>query len=115
MTGTIGDRLPLIIGVTGHRDLRDEDLVQLRQEVDAVIRKLQSDYLIPRHGSQKSETPIIVLSALAEGADRLVAKVALEAGAKLIAPLPMPRDEYRRDFEEGRRLKSSASSLRQVS
>src|SRR5262249_56005815 len=48
-----------------------------------------------------AETPIVVLSALAEGADRLVARVALAHGAYLIAPLPMPLEEYRRDFEPG--------------
>src|SRR5437016_2401877 len=51
--------------------------------------------------------PIIGLSSLAEGADRLVARVALAYGAKLIAPLPMPPDEYRRDFEPG--LKPTAA------
>jgi hypothetical protein len=90
------DRLPLVIGVTGHRDLRDEDVPRLEQEVAAVIAGLRRDYL---RGDK--ETPIIVLSALAEGADRLVARVALRAGALLIAPLPMPLEEYRRDFEPG--------------
>ena len=44
---------------------------------------------------------MIVLSALAEGADRLVARVALAQGVKLVAPLPLPIEEYRRDFEPG--------------
>jgi hypothetical protein len=90
------DRLPLVIGVTGHRDLREEDVPQLEAEVERIIAGLRSDYL-----DDDSETPIIVLSALAEGADRLVARVALRQGARLIAPLPMPREEYRRDFEPG--------------
>src|SRR6202007_3026282 len=37
----------------------------------------------------------------AEGAERLVARVALAHGAQLVAPMPMPIDEYRRDFEPG--------------
>jgi hypothetical protein len=90
------DRLPLIIGVTGHRDLRDQDVPRLEREVAAVIKGLRRDYL-----RGDPETPIIVLSGLAEGADRLVARVALEQGARLIAPLPMPLEEYRRDFEPG--------------
>jgi hypothetical protein len=90
------DRLPLVIGVTGHRDLRDQDVPRLEQEVAAIIGGLRRDYL----GGDR-ETPIIVLSALAEGADRLVARVALREGARLIAPLPMPLEEYRRDFEPG--------------
>jgi hypothetical protein len=88
------DRLPLVIGVTGHRDLRDQDVPRLEQEVAAIIAGLRRDYL-------DEETPIVVLSALAEGADRLVARVALAQGARLIAPLPMPLEEYRRDFQPG--------------
>ena len=90
------DRLPLVIGVTGHRDLRDQDVAALEQAVADVIAGLRRDHL---HGD--GQTPIIVLSALAEGADRLVARVALAQGAHLIAPLPMPLEEYRRDFEPG--------------
>src|SRR5689334_3508341 len=88
------DRLPLVIGVTGHRDLRNQDIPALEHEVAAIITTLRTDYL---HG----ETPLIVLSSLAEGADRLAARVALAHGAQLIAPMPMPVEEYRRDFEPG--------------
>jgi hypothetical protein len=92
----LSDRLPLVIGVTGHRDLRDEDVPRLEREVAAVIDGLRRDYL-----HDDPQMPIIVLSALAEGADRLVARVALARGARLIAPLPLPLEEYRRDFEPG--------------
>jgi hypothetical protein len=90
------DRVPLVIGVTGHRDLRDEDVPKLEAEVARIIAGLRRDYL-----KDDGETPIIVLSALAEGADRLVARVALAQGARLIAPMPLPPAEYRRDFEPG--------------
>jgi hypothetical protein len=92
------DRLPLVIGVTGHRDLRDQDVPTLEREIAAIFERLRHDYL---HGDV--ETPIVVLSSLAEGADRLVARVALANGAGLVAPMPMPIDEYRRDFEPGLR------------
>jgi hypothetical protein len=97
------DRLPLVIGVTGHRDLRDQDVSTLEQEVAAIVERLRHDYL---HGDV--ETPIIVLSSLAEGADRLVARVALAHGARLVAPMPMPIDEYRRDFEPGLKAGNAA-------
>jgi hypothetical protein len=93
---SLPDRLPLVIGVTGHRDLREEDVSRLEAEIAGIIARLRHDYL-----KDDGETPIIVLSALAEGADRLVARVALGQGARLIAPLPMPREEYARDFEPG--------------
>ncbi|HYS47436.1 MAG TPA: hypothetical protein VEM36_01535 [Xanthobacteraceae bacterium] len=96
-------RLPLVIGATGHRDLRDEDILELKRAVAGVIERLKRDYL-----GGDTETPIIVLSSLAEGADRLIAQVAMDHGAKLIAPLPMPSDEYRRDFVPG--LKPDAAA-----
>jgi hypothetical protein len=96
-------RLPLVIGATGHRDLRDQDIPALEREVADAIKRLKRDYL-----HDDKETPLIVLSSLAEGADRLIARVAMAEGAKLIAPLPMEPEEYRRDFEPG--LKPDAAT-----
>src|SRR6266550_4507440 len=81
--------LPILIGVTGHRDLRPVDLSSLRARIEQVIRELLRRY---------PQTPLIVVSPLAEGADRLVANVALEHGARLAVPLPLPVAEYERDF-----------------
>jgi hypothetical protein len=92
------DRLPLVIGAIGHRDLREQDIPELEYAVAGVIDRLKHDYL-----DNDRETPIVVLSSLAEGADRLIARVALARGARLIAPLPMPAEEYRGDFEPGLR------------
>lgn len=44
------------------------------------------------------ERKLQLLSALAEGADRLVAEEALDCGIELVALLPMPRELYLRDF-----------------
>src|ERR1019366_7789979 len=46
-----------------------------------------------------ARSPIILLSSLAEGADRLAAQVALEQEMGLIVPLPMAVEDYRIDFE----------------
>ena len=89
-------RVPLVIGVTGHRDPRDEDVEELKRRVGQVFDGIAKDYL-----TADGATPIVVLSSLAEGADQLVASVGLERGAILIAPLPMPLEEYRKDFESG--------------
>jgi hypothetical protein len=84
--------LPLVIGVTGHRDLREEDREPLEAQVRQVFDDLQkSRYL--------KNTPLLLLSALAEGADQLVARVALEKGIRLIVLLPMPRTLYEEDFQ----------------
>jgi hypothetical protein len=89
-------RVPLVIGVTGHRDPRDEDIEELKRGVGQVFDGIAKDHL-----TADGATPIVVLSSLAEGADQLVASVALERGAILIAPLPMPLEEYRKDFQFG--------------
>ncbi len=83
--------LPIVIGVSGHRDLRPEDRPILEDRVREILEKLKTTY---------PATPMILLSALAEGADRLVATVALGLGFRLAVPLPMPREEYARDFPE---------------
>jgi hypothetical protein len=94
-TASFPDRIPLVVGVTGHRALRDTDIERLKRDVADVFEQLKQDHI-----GVDGETPIIFLCALAEGADQLVAQVALDHGASLIVPLPLPLDEYRRDFIE---------------
>jgi hypothetical protein len=81
--------VPLVIGVTGHRDLRAGDIEKLANKTSKVLRQLREQY---------PYTPFIIFSALAEGADRLVAKTALDLGAELVVPLPMPQELYEKDF-----------------
>jgi hypothetical protein len=90
---TVGSRLgplALVIGITGHRDLRAEDREALEGQVRAVFDDLRSRY---------RDTPLILLSPLAEGADRLAARVALACDVRLIVPLPLPRTLYAIDFD----------------
>lgn len=81
--------LPLIVGVTGHRDLVAGDAPRIVARVRGLLTELSERY---------PHTPAVVMSSLAEGADRLVAHAALECGAKLYAVLPMPAATYERDF-----------------
>src|SRR5947208_887822 len=81
--------MPLVIGVVGHRDLQEADIPDLEYQVKKILEEFKTD--LPH-------TPLVLLSALAEGADFLVTRVALEMGAKLIVPLPMRRELYRQDF-----------------
>lgn len=82
---------PFIVGVTGHRDLRAQDRAILSQRAREILLDLKKQF---------PSTPLILISALAEGADRLVASVALEPpiGARLVVPLPMPLHCYEEDF-----------------
>lgn len=82
-------RTELIVGVTSHRDLDPGQLPVLREQVRAAFAELRTRY---------PELPLVVLSALAEGGDRLVAEVALEFDARLVVPLPLPLSMYRDDF-----------------
>ncbi len=80
----------LLIGVTGHRKLREHDVPGLQAQVRALLLDLQRRY---------PQLPLVVLSPLAEGADALVADVAFELGLRVIAPLPLPVEAYRSDFD----------------
>ena len=88
--GQVGFAVPLIVAVTGHRDLVAEELPVIRERVRKFLMDLRNEY--PDRG-------VSVMTALAEGADQLVAKEALRLGIPLIVPLPMPRKLYIRDFD----------------
>ncbi len=81
--------IPLVIGVTGHRDLVEQEVDRLERCVVDLISGLQRRF---------PHTPIRIMSALAEGADRLAARAALESGVELQVVLPMPAQEYKKDF-----------------
>lgn len=82
----IPEQTPYSIAVTGHRDLRPQDVPALRQEVANVFKTLRD---------RMPGRPLILLSGVAEGADQLVAEVARENGLLLTAVIPMPLDIYR--------------------
>ena len=95
--------LPYVIAVTGHRDLDESQRDHLKREFSAVLELVLA--ALPN-------TPVRVLSALADGADRAFAEATLELrirlargpdGAEaerlsLAAPLPMPRQQFFETF-----------------
>ncbi|MDP4199976.1 MAG: hypothetical protein Q8922_07250 [Bacteroidota bacterium] len=83
--------LPIIFGVTGHRDLLPEDYTKIQDELRKQFVQISAHY---------PSTSFIMLSGLAEGADRVAAHLALELGLRLIAVLPMPRELYELDFKD---------------
>jgi hypothetical protein len=86
---TLGYRLPMVIGVTGHRDLRKDELPEIRSRVRDLFLDLKERF---------PARQLRLLSPLAEGADRLVANVAMELGIELSVVMPMPYVAYQSDF-----------------
>lgn len=82
---------PLVVGVTSHRNIPADEIEPIRQRVRNFLAQLRRDF---------PALPLVVLSALAEGGDQLVAHEALAAGARLVAPLPLPREMYVDDFAD---------------
>ncbi len=88
--GQAGFAVPLIVAVTGHRDLVAEEIPAIRERVSTFLTDLRNEY--PDRG-------VTVMTPLAEGADQLVAEEAVRLGIPLIVPLPMARKLYVDDFE----------------
>ena len=83
--------VPLVIGVTSHRNISAREIEPIRQCLQDFFARLKREF---------PGLPLVLLSALAEGGDQLVAQEALAAGARLLAPLPLPRELYADDFAD---------------
>ena len=92
----------LTIGVTGHRDLLADEIPALKRIVRGFFLQLKSEY---------PDLDLQLITPLAEGSDRLVADVAQELDIDLIVPLPMPQDEYEKDFSSAEAIQAFRDSL----
>jgi SMODS and SLOG-associating 2TM effector domain 1 len=90
--------LHLRVGVTGHRSL-DEDDHALGKRVRHALYLIKSRC---REGRDTTPISLTVVSALAEGADRIVAREAIKCGASFEVVLPLPLDDYLTDFESAK-------------
>ena len=122
----IPPRVRLRIGITGHRGppkLSAESVAPVRAALDrtlAVIaeegRKAQTVYNACAPAQRDAASAeFVVVSSLAEGADRLVADAGLAAGFTLEAVLPFHREDYSDDFETEDSKKSFDALLRRSS
>jgi len=79
----------ITIGVTGHRVLREID--KLNSGIDGALEHVTQMF---------PERPLTIVSALAEGTDRLAARwVLARPGGRLIVPLLMSRKAYMKEFD----------------
>jgi len=76
------------IGITGHRHLGE--LEKIMAGVDSAVTRILARF---------PDSDFRILSALAEGADQILAKrLLLVPDSKLWVPLPLPKEEYLKDF-----------------
>jgi len=80
---------PIVLGATGHRDIAESDHGILKKAICDELQKI---------AKQCVHSPLILVSGLAEGADRLLALCALECGWHIAAILPLSQSEYEKDF-----------------
>jgi hypothetical protein len=115
--------LPLLrVGVTGHRTgpklpldrekpIR-ETIDRLFKSLSACVRRLAKTN---ENISDQSKSLLVVISALAEGADRIVAASGLENHCTLEAIIPFNRHEYLKDFQDRNSRDEFQQLLRQAS
>ena len=77
------------IGITGHRNLKEVCMPYYRSIVYKMLTSLKEKH-----------DELLIYSALAEGADRLVVEVARELNIEYFAVLPMPKDIYMANYDE---------------
>ena len=83
--------VPLFFSITGHRDIPKDLYKSLETHLTEYFTTFNDIY---------KDTELFLLSALADGADRIAAKAAMSAGIEVIAVLPMPQDDYKKTFFE---------------
>ena len=95
------------VGVTGHRDLSDSNVPNLRSAVARVLELVGNtvreaaagEVAMATYAPAGSGPTLRLLSPLAEGADRLVAKAALLSGYQLEVAMPFAQAQYEQDFD----------------
>lgn len=92
--GALPPALPLVIGVVGHRDLPPEAEAPLRERFGAVLAELRGKH---------PATPLLVITAVAAGADVIAAEEALAQGVAVEACLPVEAAQFEQEFSPAQR------------
>ncbi len=91
------DKIPIVVGVTGHRNIVDEDKPAIKTQIAKSLKEIQN---LCKNGKKGGEnTPIIMLNAFAQGADMLCAEAAFELGIEVYAVLPCKEEKYKQSFD----------------
>lgn len=81
----------LYIGISGHRDLEISKIKEYKKEIKILLQKISDEY---------PDKEVIIISPLADGADRLAVYAARELGLRYDVLLPMPLEYYEMDFDD---------------
>jgi len=87
------------VGVTGHRKLAElsgEVVAGVRTRIEGALQAISEPVMAS--ATEASQPQLVIVSSLAEGADRVVAECGLAVGYSLEAILPFGRREYEKDF-----------------
>lgn len=85
--------IPIIVGVTGHRDVLQSEVPNMKIQFQEFLKQLSCEY---------KDSEIIVATGLARGCDTYAVEAAIEKSYKYIGVLPMPKSEYEKDFTDSK-------------
>lgn len=86
---------PIVVGVTGHRDIDPNARHRIEASVRAVLTGFRAEFGVALH----------VMTALADGADQLVATIASQMGISIVAVSPMEIERYYETVKDKHTLK----------
>lgn len=78
------------VGITGHRDLLESKTTEYKRQIKQNLEFLQDSV----------KKPLMIVSPLADGADRLMVEVAVELNLLYSVLLPMQKRLYIKDFDD---------------
>lgn len=94
--------VPLVVGVTGHRDIREQDKATVLEHVNRVLAAFEKRW---------PHSPKILICGLAEGADQWACECALNRSWSVVAGLAAPAESFIRDFSSDE-IRTQFESLR---
>lgn len=90
------DKIPIVLGVTGHRNIVKDDYADIAAQTEKAMAEIQSLC----KSNKGDNTPLVLLTGLAQGADMLVCDVAIKLGIQYIAVLPCELEEFKKSFND---------------
>ena len=79
------------VGISGHRDLKQTEIENYKKQLEQRLQEIMRE---------QPNKEVVIVSPLADGADRLIVYAAKELGLRYEVLLPMPQALYEMDFDE---------------